>query len=62
LAELLARRADQTTLLKAAAADTGLPIEELRYLPLTSSKQLDWVALLNPSGDIVGHAPVDGFD
>ena len=62
LAELLARRADQTTLLEAAAADTGLPNEELRYLPLTSSKQLDWVALLNPSGDIVGHAPVDGFD
>ena len=36
-------------------------MESLRYLPLTSSKVLDWVALIGPTGDVVGHAPVDGF-
>ena len=42
-------------------AETGLPVHQLRYLPLTSSKVKDWVALLNAEGQIVGHAPVDGF-
>lgn len=62
LSTLLEKRPEQRALLEAAASETGLPMEGLRYLPLTSSKQMDWVALLNASGDIVGHAPVDGFD
>jgi hypothetical protein len=62
LAELLKARPQQSALLESAAAKTGLPIEKLLYLPLTSSKSLDWVALLSPTGDMVGHAPVDGFD
>jgi hypothetical protein len=62
LAELLKARPQQAALLESAAAKTGLPKDQLLYLPLTSSKSLDWVALLSPTGDMVGHAPVDGFD
>ena len=46
----------------ADAASEGLPMGQLLYLPLTSSKVVDWVALLSPEGDVVGYAPVDGFD
>jgi hypothetical protein len=62
LSELLKARPQQAALLESAAAKTGLPKDQLLYLPLTSSKSLDWVALLNPAGDMVGYAPVDGFD
>lgn len=62
LDELLKRRPKESTLLKSTAAKTGLPMNQLRYLPLTSSKVMDWVALLSPDGAVVGHAPVDGFD
>lgn len=62
LTELLKARPQQAALLESAAAPSGLPIEALRYLPLTSSKVQDWVALIGPAGDVVGHAPVDGFD
>jgi hypothetical protein len=62
LSELLKARPQQAALLESAAAKTGLPKDQLLYLPLTSSKSLDWVALLSPTGDMVGHAPVDGFD
>lgn len=55
------RPVHRATLINAAAA-TGLTVAELRFLPLTSSKRSDWVALLNASGSIVGYAPVDGFD
>jgi hypothetical protein len=62
LTDLLKARPQQSALLESAAAKSGLPIEALRYLPLTSSKVLDWVALISPAGDVVGYAPVDGFD
>lgn len=62
LSELVAQRPDQRDLLQAAAMATGLSMEILRYLPLTSSKRFDWVVLLDNSGDIVGYAQVDGFD
>lgn len=62
LANLLRARPQQAAQLESAAAQTGLPLDTLRYLPLTSSKALDWVALLSPAGDVVGYAPVDGFD
>jgi hypothetical protein len=61
LTDLLKARPQQAALLESAAATSGLPIEALRYLPLTSSKVLDWVALISPAGDVVGYAPVDGF-
>jgi len=62
LDELVKARPQQTLLLQLAAAKTSLSMGQLLYLPLTSSKVLDWVALLSPEGDVVGYAPVDGFD
>lgn len=42
---------------------TDLHVEELSYLPLVSSKSLDsWIALINKNGDVVGYAPIGGFD
>lgn len=61
LGDLIAQRADQAVVLQKAATNSGYPVETLTYLPLTSSKTKDWVALLNPSMEMVGYAPVDGF-
>lgn len=61
LADLVARQPEQGHELQKAAADSGYSVEKLTYLPLTSSKTKEWVALLNDSMEIVGHAPVDGF-
>ncbi len=59
--ELLQRRPQAASVLQAAIAQTGLSADELRYLPLTSSKVKEWVALLDARLDLVGYAPVDGF-
>ena len=61
ITELLARRPQDASTLHAAIAATGLAAPQLRYLPLTTDKTKDWVALLNANGHVVGHAPVDGF-
>jgi len=61
LNELIARRPDHVTALKAAAADAGYTVDALGYLPLTSSTTRDWVVLLNSSMEMVGYASVDGF-
>lgn len=61
LAELVNRRPEHAEELRIAAANSGLSVEALSYLPLTSSKTKEWVALLNHSMEMVGHAPVDGF-
>ena len=42
-------------------SDQGHAAAELSYLPLVSSKTLDWVALLDAQMNVVGWAPVDGF-
>lgn len=62
LAELVKAQPQQAALLESAAAKSDLPVEALLYLPLTSSKELEWVALISQVGDVVGYAPVDGFD
>lgn len=62
LAELMSKRLNEAGELKQAAVRAGHAVEELYYLPLTSSKEMAWVALLDASGEIVGHAQVDGFD
>ena len=59
--ELLARRPTDAPTLQAAIQASGLPAEDLRYLPLTSSKTLDWVALLDADLRLLGHVAVDGF-
>jgi hypothetical protein len=62
LKDLLQAQPQESDLLESAVAKTGLRMDQLLYLPLTSSKALAWVALISPEGDVVGHAPVDGFD
>jgi hypothetical protein len=61
LTELMAQRPEAKALLQSAISRSGLPLDGLRYLPLTSSKALDWVALIDASGHVVGYAPVDAF-
>lgn len=62
LNSLISKRPDQAQDLVNAAAKAGFDTSDLRYLPLTSSKSLDWTALISPKGMFVGYAPVDGFD
>lgn len=46
-----------------SVSKTGVPVDQLYYLPLVSKKQLDtWIALLDSQGTIKGYAPVGGFD
>ncbi len=59
--ELQQRRSKDAAVLDAAIAATGHPAAALRYLPLTSSKTREWIALLDTQMRIVGYAPVDGF-
>ena len=61
LAELMARKPQAAPALQDAARTAGRVVADLRYLPLVSSKTLDWVALLDDKLEMVGWAPVDGF-
>ena len=61
LAELMARKPQAAPVLQDTARDAGHAAAELSYLPLVSSKTLDWVALLDAQMNMVGWAPVDGF-
>ncbi len=61
LAELIQRRPKKRQLLQQAAAKTGLPVEQLLYLPLTSPHTLNWTAILDQDLAVVGYAPVDAF-
>lgn len=62
VSELINRRPEQAELLINAVKTSGLVLSQLSYLPLTSSKRKDWVALLDIKLRLVGYAPVDGFD
>lgn len=61
LPDLIARKPQAAAALQDAARAAGHAVADLRYLPLVSSKTLDWVALLDDKLDMVGWAPVDGF-
>ena len=61
LAELIARRPQDAQVLRDAAQAIGVAPDKLLYLPLTSSKVKEWVALLDAQMNMVGWAPVDGF-
>ena len=61
VSELIERRQESASLLQNAIKESGYMEQDLTYLPLTSSKTKDWVALLNASLKIVGYANVDGF-
>ncbi|MBI1623072.1 hypothetical protein [Comamonas suwonensis] len=60
LTTLLQRRSYSMGALQLAIAKTGLTVQELYYLPLTSSKTQEWVAMLDGRQRMV-FAPVDGF-
>lgn len=62
LAELIARRPQDAQALHNAARAAGADPASLFYLPLTSRKVKEWVALLDAGMNMVGYAPVDGFD
>ena len=62
LTELIARRPQDAQALRDAARAAGADPASLFYLPLTSRKVKEWVALLDAVMNVVGYAPVDGFD
>lgn len=62
LAELIELRPADAPKLRDAAKSAGYPVENLYYLPLVSSKTLDWTALLDSEMNMVGWAPVDAFE
>jgi hypothetical protein len=62
LQSLWEMRQSERLKIERASDKTGLPIAQLRYLPLTSSKTDKWVALIDSDAKMVGYAEVDGFD
>jgi hypothetical protein len=62
LTHLIVKKPDQADELRAHAAKAATPIESLRYLPFVSSRNLEWIALLDPADKIVGTANIDGFE
>ena len=63
LADLQATLAVQAqVVLDKAVRESGLPLSQLFYVPMTSQKVLEgWVVLLDSNASIVGYAAVDGF-
>ncbi|MBO4576827.1 MAG: fimb protein [Neisseriaceae bacterium] len=45
-----------------AVAKTGISADKLYFLPFTCDRNLDWSALLNEQGEIVGYVDADGFE
>ncbi|OAM36313.1 hypothetical protein A7P98_04820 [Eikenella sp. NML080894] len=58
---LIQHRAAQQAAIKQKLAEINLPEAEAYYLPFTSDKNKEWIALLNKQGEIVGYLPIDGF-
>jgi hypothetical protein len=51
------------TVIDAAVQKLGRSIDQLHYLPLVSQKVLDeWIVLLDAYANVVGYAPLNGFD
>lgn len=61
LDELLSRRPEASKIIEKAVEQSGHSLQELRYLPMTSSKTKDWIALLDNQMQLLAFAPVDGF-
>lgn len=62
LTDLIARSPQDAQALRDAASAAGAAPTSLFYLPLTSREVKEWVALLDAGMNVVGYAPVDGFD
>ena len=60
-ADLLKKYPAQQAALGQIAADAGLPVGDLRFLP-AQARDTVWSAILAPkTADIIGYLPVDGF-
>lgn len=60
-ADLLKKYPAQQSALNQIAADAGLPLSDLRFLP-AQARDTVWSAILSAkTGDIIGYLPVDGF-
>ena len=57
----ISHRPQDAQALRDAAKAAGAEPAALFYLPLTSRKVKEWVALLDAGMNVVGSAPVDGF-
>lgn len=45
-----------------AVQQTKLPASQIYFLPFTCDRNLNWSALLNEQGEIVGYVDADGFE
>ena len=61
IAELIQARPQQAKEIQRAIQAAGLPVDQLQFLPYTTSRNKDWVVLINDKQELVSHAPVDGF-
>lgn len=52
---------DKKSIIDKAVAKTGITADKLYFLPFTCDRNLDWSALLNEQGEIVGYVDADGF-
>lgn len=52
---------DKKDLINKAVQKTNIPVDKLYYLPFTCDRNLDWSALLDENGEIVGYVDADGF-
>ncbi len=59
---MLTSKITQQDILDNSLQNLDVSYEKIYYLPLVSKKHLDsWVVLLNDQADIIGYAPVGGF-
>lgn len=52
---------DKKSLIDNAVANTNLEPDKVFFVPFTTDKSLDWSALLDENGEIVGYVDADGF-
>jgi len=58
---LIQYRPAQQAIIKQKVTEINLPEADMYYLPFTSDKNKEWIALLNKQGEIVDYLPIDGF-
>jgi hypothetical protein len=59
LSSFLSKYPSLTIEAKKIAGAITLPVESLSYLPVTGRE--DWIAVIDPSGSVIGFLPGDGF-
>lgn len=61
LRELVERKPKLRAEIKDGAGEAGVPLDDLRYLPITTSSEKDWIVIFEKPGMNLGYIPVDGF-